>query len=206
MVAFDMEGCLTRDPTVWEIMHRRNRTWYSHGEPYWQGFLAGEMGYDDFAKRDVSTWKGAPLNLLKKAAEEVQLMGGCGRLLDALNEKGISLVLISNGLMCVARRFQKSFLHIYANRVVEKNGVLTGELLLNVPYNSKAKILTKTIHQLKLEPQQVVAVGDGEADIPMLELAGTGIAVSPSDPRVSAAATHVVEKDCLEECAAIILS
>ncbi len=41
LVAFDMEGTLTCDPTVWELMHRRLGTWESHGLPYWERDAAG---------------------------------------------------------------------------------------------------------------------------------------------------------------------
>ena len=48
LVAFDMDGCLAADPTVWELVHRRLGTWDSHGRPYWQRFLAGGLDYDEF--------------------------------------------------------------------------------------------------------------------------------------------------------------
>ena len=56
LVAFDMEGCLTDDPTVWEIMHRKLNTWESHGDPYWRRYRAGEFGYDEamFAGRQCN--------------------------------------------------------------------------------------------------------------------------------------------------------
>ena len=93
LVAFDMEGCLTADPTVWEIMHRKLGTWESHGHPYWKRYLAGEFGYDAFARMDVAVWQGAALSLLHEAAEEVPLMPGCAELLDALHEMKVDAVV-----------------------------------------------------------------------------------------------------------------
>ena len=58
LVAFDMEGCLTDDPTVWEIMHRRLGTWDSHGRPYWDSYRRNELGYDEFARMDEAGWRG----------------------------------------------------------------------------------------------------------------------------------------------------
>ncbi len=43
LVVFDMEGALTRDPTLWELMHVKNGSWESHGQPYWDEFKAGAI-------------------------------------------------------------------------------------------------------------------------------------------------------------------
>ena len=81
LVVFDMEGTLTASPTVWELMHLKVGTWESHGLPYWERYKAGALGYDEFARLDTATWKGAPVDLLDRAVEEVPLMDGCGELL-----------------------------------------------------------------------------------------------------------------------------
>jgi phosphoserine phosphatase len=194
LVAFDMEGCLTADPTVWEIMHRKLGTWESHGLPYWQRYRAGELEYDQFACMDVAAWRGAPAPLLEQAAREVPLMQGCAELLRALHVEGVRVAIITNGLACVARRFQEAFgvSHLHANEVRVEGGRLTGEVEIRVPYSGKGELLRALAETLGLRRDQIAALGDSDSDIAMFQQARIGIAFCPSMPSVAAAATHLV--------------
>ncbi len=206
LAAFDMEGCLTRDPTLWEIMHRKNNTWDSYGVRYWEEYLTGRLGYDEFAAMDVATWRGAPLAMLEEAAREVPLMPGCRELAGLLQENNIYSVVISNGLMCAARRFKREFgfARVYANTALSSGGFLTGELRIDVPHDAKGKILAALMAELGIGPGQTAAVGDSIADIAMFQTAGTSIAVCPGHSRVREAATHTIEEENLLEISEII--
>ena len=208
LVAFDMEGCLTADPTVWEIMHRKLGTWASHGEPYWRRYRAGEFAYDTFAWMDVAVWRGAPRSLLEAAADEVRLMPGAGALLNALRDRGVAIAVVSNGLLCVAERFQRAFgvEHIFANRAVARDGLLTGELDLLLPYDAKGKVAAELAARLGLSPSQVAAVGDSPQDAAMFEQAGLSVAFGPADASLVHAATHHVPGADLTPVGEILLA
>ncbi|MFH1732797.1 MAG: HAD family phosphatase [Planctomycetota bacterium] len=195
LAAFDMEGCLTDDPTVWEIMHRKLGTWESHGQPYWDRYRAGEFEYDTFARMDVAVWRGAPADLLRAAAHEIPLMPGCAELMNALSEAGVDVAVISNGLHCVAGRFRDEFgvEHIHANRVETRDGRLTGEIDIRVPYEHKGRVLRELAGRLGVSRDEIAAVGDSASDIEMFRQAVVSIAFRPSHPSVSAAATHTVD-------------
>jgi len=192
LVAFDMEGCLTTDPTVWEIMHRKLGTWESHGLPYWNRYRAGEFPYDEFARLDVAVWQGAGHELLLESAREVPLMPGCAQVLQTLRDAGLHLAVISNGLACAARRFQDEFgvEHVFANCVEAEDGVLTGEVDIRVPYEAKGEVLRRLAAGLGVDRSEVAAVGDSTSDIHMFREAGLGIAFRPSHPSVAEEATH----------------
>ena len=67
------------------------------------------------------------------------------------------------------------------------------EMLELVPTGvSKATGLQLLMAELGLEPHQVAAIGDGDNDLEMLEMAGTAVAVANCTPRVRAAADLVV--------------
>jgi len=207
LVAFDMEGCLTTDPTVWEIMHRKLGTWETHGLPYWNRYRAGEFGYDDFARMDAAVWRGAPAGLLEEAAREVPFMRGCGEVLTGLRSAGVRVAVLTNGLACVANRFKQAFglQHIYANHVLAEGGRLTGEIEIRVPYHGKGEILLALADRLGLTGDEVAAVGDSASDIAMFQAARIGIALNPSEPAVAAAATHVVSANDLRALLPILL-
>ena len=194
LVVFDMEGTLTASPTVWELMHAKVGTWQSHGLPYWERYKAGALGYDEFARMDTATWKGAPVELLERAVEEVPLMEGCRELLAHLAARGIRTAIVSNGLERLALRLAREFgiARVLANRELIDDGRLTGELDLAVPFAGKGEMLARIAADMGIPTRRVAAVGDGPADIAMFEQAGSSIAFVPSSREVAARAKHVI--------------
>jgi phosphoserine phosphatase len=196
LVVFDMEGTLTASPTAWELMHGKVGTWDSHGLPYWEQYKAGVLGYDEFARLDTATWKGAPVELLDRAVEEVPLMEGCRELLAHLAARGVRTAIVSNGLERLGLRLAREFgiARVLANRELLDDGRLTGELELAVPFARKGEMLSRIAGEMGIPTRRVVAVGDGPADIAMFERAGSSIAFLPSSREVAARAKHVVER------------
>jgi phosphoserine phosphatase len=194
LIVFDMEGTLTTDPTVWEIMHRKLGTWDSHGLPYWERFKAGAFPYDDFARLDVAAWAGAPQATLDAAVGEVPLTKGCRDLFAAVRARGIRTAIVTNGLERLATRLATEFAidRVAANReIVSEDGALTGEVDILVPYEGKGEALRRIASELDVPPARVMAVGDGVADAAMFALAGVAVAVGPENAYVAGAAHHV---------------
>lgn len=206
LVVFDMEGTLTDDPTLWEVMHGKNGTWDSHGEPYWEQYRAGKIEYDDFARMDVATWKGAEAGLLNEAVNEVPLMPGCGELMNHLKARSIPSAIVSNGLECLALRLAREFgiARVEANRAAIENDHLTGELLLRVLFNEKAAALAHIASEFNVPMQSVMAVGDGTADVQMFRTAGHSVAFCPHDESIAAAADYVITEPELRKLIPLI--
>lgn len=196
LVVFDMEGTLTCDPTLWELMHLSVGTWHSHGLPYWSRYRAGEIGYDEFAKMDVAAWGGSPLDMLNAAVEKVPLMPGCERLLPWLSSRGVHTAIISNGLERLGLRLVREFglEKVLANRECAEAGVLTGDLEILVPFEAKGDALEKLAGELGVPLNRVMAIGDGPADIEMFRRAGKGVAFAPSHREVADGAHAVIEE------------
>ena len=57
---------------------------------------------------------------------------------------------------------------------------------------SKATGLTKLISEYGIRPEEILAIGDGENDTEMLQLAGTAVAVANATPGLKAIADYVV--------------
>ncbi|NOZ21658.1 MAG: HAD-IB family phosphatase [Planctomycetes bacterium] len=199
LVAFDIEGTLTVNPTVWEIMHRKLGTWESHGGPYWQRFCEGEFDYDTFAKLDVAVWRGAPHDLLLESAREVGYVSGCAKVMRELHGRGIVICAISCGLDVLSQRMsdELGIDHHFANTALHDNGTLSGELRINVPYGEKGRVLRELLDRLGIAPENVAAVGDHTIDIPMFELSAVSIAFNSGEPETNRAATCSVTSDDL---------
>jgi Cof subfamily protein (haloacid dehalogenase superfamily) len=56
---------------------------------------------------------------------------------------------------------------------------------------TKAKALAAVAAALRIEPQEVMAIGDSHNDLPMIKWAGTGVAVGNAHPQVKEAADFV---------------
>lgn len=62
-----------------------------------------------------------------------------------------------------------------------------------LPYGaSKATALKVLLKDLKLNPEEVLAIGDGENDIEMIQLVGLGVAMGNANPKLKAVADAVV--------------
>jgi phosphoserine phosphatase len=198
LVVFDMEGTLTNDPTVWELMHLKVGTWESHGLPYWERFKAFEIGYDEFARLDVGAWKGAPVSWLDDAVLNVPLMPGCEELLTFLVERGVHVAIVSNGLERLGKRLarQFGFETVFANRETVSDGLLTGELDIVVSFDGKGAAMDRIMRELDVPAEAVMAVGDGPADLEMFRRAGVSVAFGPTHPDVAENASHIfTERD-----------
>jgi phosphoserine phosphatase len=207
LVAFDMEGVLTDDPTVWELMHRKLGTWESHGLPYWNSYRAGKFGYDEFARMDVATWRGARAEMLHATAREVPLMAGCHEVLQRLASEGVHVAIISNGLAEVATRFEQDFgvECIFANGIEVEGARLTGRIDIRVPYAGKGRVLRALAARLGVDRSQIAAIGDSVADIAMFRESGLGIAFCPCQESVALAATHCIRGHDLREALEVLL-
>jgi phosphoserine phosphatase len=106
-------------------------------------------------------------------------MDGAERLILTLKRLGYKTAILSGGFTFVGedlrRRLGIDYLH--ANELDIRDGAVTGEVVGDVVDGAgKAALLEKIARAEGLSMEQVIAVGDGANDLPMLRLAGLGIA------------------------------
>ena len=84
--------------------------------------------------------------------------------------------------------------YVFANRLSVENGHLTGKTHGTVvDKDFKVDRLKQWANENKLNLSEVIAVGDGANDIPMLNTAGIGIAFC-AKPAVKAAVSYHIDK------------
>jgi phosphoserine phosphatase len=96
-----------------------------------------------------------------------------------LRKLGYKTAILSGGFTFVGRVLQQrlGIDYLHANELVIRDGVVTGEVREPIVDGArKAYHLTEIARAEGLNMEQVIAVGDGANDLPMLELAGLGIA------------------------------
>ncbi len=195
LAVFDMDGTLVKPVSSWQHIHEQLGTWESAGRLYLQKFLKGEISYDEFARLDTAQWKDQSFSSIEKIAQKVPYMPGAAKLMDFLDSNNIPKVIISGGLSVIANKIALDFgvKRIFANDLIVKDGVLTGDIHINIDFNGKLPIYKKVLKEFEVEPHQVMAVGDTNGDVPLFKNCGLAVAINPIGEGVSDFADYTVK-------------
>lgn len=141
--------------------------------------MQGELDFEQSLRQRVSTLKDAPESILQQVREKLPLMDGLQETLIELQRHGWKTAIASGGFTYFAD-YLKQLLHLDAavsNRFEIIEGKLTGLVLGDVvDAQYKANTLKKLAEQFNIERQNIVAIGDGANDLPMIFEAGLGVA------------------------------
>ena len=141
--------------------------------------MQGEIDFETSLKQRVGLLKGQPEQAFIDMSNDFRVNPGAEQLLQKARQVGIYTVLISGGFDTIARPVAQrlGFDEVHSNRLEVHNGILTGGVLAPiVDANSKRELLLSIAAKLSIDPVECCAIGDGANDIPMITLAGLGIA------------------------------
>ena len=141
--------------------------------------MRGEIDFAESLKRRVALLKGLPTSRLEEVAKNLPLTEGVERLMSSLRALGYKTAIISGGFTYFGEALKKKLNmdYLFANELEVEAGVLTGRLVGDImDAIKKAETLNYLAQKEQINLEQVIAVGDGANDIPMLNLAGLGIA------------------------------
>jgi phosphoserine phosphatase len=156
--------------------------------------MRGELNFDESFTRRVSLLKGLPAERVFSLLETIPLAEGAARLIQTLRLLGYKTAILSGGFTFFARSLQQrlGIDTVHANELEIEDGKVTGRVIPPIVNGArKAALLAELAHTEGISLDQVVAVGDGANDIPMLNLAGMGIAYR-AKPLVREKAGHSI--------------
>ena len=193
LICFDMDSTLIQTECIDELAER-------HGvgdkvREITERAMRGELDFKESFTERVALLKGLDISVMQDIAEHLPITEGVERLMYVLKRYGYKIAILSGGFTFFGEYLQKKFGidYVYANELeVDETGHLTGRYLGEVVDGRRKAELLRLIAQVeKVDLAQTIAVGDGANDLPMLSLAGLGIAFH-AKPRVVADARQSI--------------
>jgi phosphoserine phosphatase len=141
--------------------------------------MRGEIDFSESFRTRVALLKGLNEGALAQVAGELKVTEGAEHLLATLHTLGYKTAIVSGGFTYFARYLQArlGIDYIHANELDIADGAVTGEVVGTIVDGArKAELLRQLAAEQNIDLQQVIAVGDGANDLPMLSIAGLGIA------------------------------
>lgn len=142
--------------------------------------MRGEINFETSLTQRVALLKGLDVSALERVYKErLQINPGGETLVAGLKERGIKMALVSGGFTFFTERLKPrlGLDFTLANVLSVNSNKLEGHVIGDiVGAEAKAEFLSHLCDELEIEPEQVIAMGDGANDLKMLGLAGLGVA------------------------------
>ena len=192
LVAFDMDSTLIEAEVIDELAKRAGVG--AEVAAITERAMRGELDFSESFRLRVALLAGLDEQVLEEVAAELRLSEGAEKLVSTLRRIGFRTAIISGGFSFFGRRLQQrlGIDYVFANELDivdgKVSGRVTGEI---VDGRRKAELLREIAAREGISLEQVIAVGDGANDLPMLSIAGLGIAFR-AKPIVKESARHAI--------------
>ena len=156
--------------------------------------MRGEIDFRESFTERVALLKGLDVSVMEEIARNLPITEGLERMMTILKRVGYKTAILSGGFTYFGNylRQKYGFDYVYANELEIEQGKLTGRYVGEVvDGRRKAELLRLLCQFEEINIAQSVAVGDGANDLPMLNLAGLGIAFH-AKPKVKATARQSI--------------
>lgn len=177
LVVFDMDSTLIQIEVIDELAKARGVG--DEVMKITESAMRGELVFNQsFAKR-LSLLEGLEESKVRAIGDSLPLTDGAERLISTLKKLGYKTAIVSGGFSYFGNILKQKLGidYIFANELEIANGVVTGKVQGTiVDGKRKAELLKEIALKENISLEQVIAVGDGANDLPMISLAGLGIA------------------------------
>ena len=192
LICFDMDSTLIETEVIDELAIRAGVG--DEVKAITESAMRGEIDFTESFTRRVALLKGLDESVMQEIAESLPITEGVDRLMYVLKKYGYKIAILSGGFTYFGQYLQKKYGidYVYANELEIIDGKLTGRYLGDVvDGKGRAELLRVSAQVEKVDVAKTMAVGDGANDLPMLGIAGLGIAFH-AKPKVVANAKQSI--------------
>lgn len=192
LICFDMDSTLIETEVIDELADRAGVG--AEVRAITESAMRGEIDFCESFTRRVALLKGLDVTVMEDIARKLPITEGLERMITVLKRVGYKTAILSGGFTYFGKYLQQKygFDYVYANELEIEDGKLTGRYVGEVVDGRRKAELLRLLCQFEnINLAQSVAVGDGANDLPMLSLAGLGIAFH-AKPKVKANARQSI--------------
>ncbi|MEC8429242.1 MAG: phosphoserine phosphatase SerB, partial [Pseudomonadota bacterium] len=192
LVCFDMDSTLIEAEVIDELAKAAGVG--DQVSEITEAAMRGEIDFNESFSRRMALLKGLDESVLESIAEQLSITEGAEKLISTLKGLGYKTAILSGGFNYFGRYLQNKLGidYVYANELDVEDGKVTGRVVGTVVNGErKAQLLRELAERENISLEQVIAVGDGANDLPMLSIAGLGIAFR-AKPLVKASAKQSI--------------
>ena len=192
LVCFDMDSTLIETEVIDELADRAGVG--PEVRAVTESAMRGEIDFTESFTRRIALLRGLDVSVMEEIARNLPITEGLERLMTILKRVGYKTAILSGGFTYFGNYLKQKygFDYVYANELEVEEGRLTGRHVGEiVDGRRKAELLRLLCQVENINIAQSIAVGDGANDLPMLDLAGLGIAFH-AKPKVKATASQSI--------------
>ena len=192
LICFDMDSTLIETEVIDELAIRAGVG--DQVKAITEAAMRGEIDFCVSFRQRCALLKGLDVSVMQEIAENLPITEGVDRLMRILKKVGFKIAILSGGFTYFGNFLKQKYNidYVYANELEIENGKLTGNHVGDIVDGKRKAELLRLIAQVEnVDIRQTVAVGDGANDLPMISIAGLGIAFH-AKPKVKATAKQSI--------------
>ena len=192
LICFDMDSTLIETEVIDELAIRAGVG--DQVKAITEAAMRGEIDFCESFRQRCALLMGLDVSVMQEIAENLPITEGVDRLMRILKKVGFKIAILSGGFTYFGNFLKQKYNidYVYANELEIENGKLTGNHVGDIVDGKRKAELLRLIAQVEnVDIRQTVAVGDGANDLPMISIAGLGIAFH-AKPKVKATAKQSI--------------
>ena len=192
LICFDMDSTLIETEVIDELAIRAGVG--DQVKAITEAAMRGEIDFCESFRQRCALLKGLDVSVMQEIAENLPITEGVDSLMRILKKVGFKIAILSGGFTYFGNFLKQKYNidYVYANELEIENGKLTGNHVGDIVDGKRKAELLRLIAQVEnVDIRQTVAVGDGANDLPMISIAGLGIAFH-AKPKVKATAKQSI--------------